>query len=211
MIVVGAKGFAKELLEVLIQLNKIKNLAFFDNVTKDVPKLLYNKFPILTSEEEVKIHFKNIDNKFALGIGEPQNRVVLTTLFQKLGGSLESIISSKATIGSFNNQIGIGSTIMTGTIITNDVQIGEGCLVNLNSTIGHDTIIGNFCELCPGVHISGNVQIGNGCFIGTGAVILPGIKIGANTIIGAGSLVTKNIPENSVAFGNPARIQPNKK
>ena len=51
------------------------------------------------------------------------------------------------------------------------------------------------------------VHIGENCWIGAGAVILPGVTIGDNTVIGAGSVVTKDIPANVVAFGNPCRVQ----
>lgn len=50
------------------------------------------------------------------------------------------------------------------------------------------------------------VKIGNGCWIGGGAIILPGVSIGDGTVIGAGSVVTKDIPANCVAVGNPCRV-----
>ncbi len=50
------------------------------------------------------------------------------------------------------------------------------------------------------------VKIGNGCWIGGGAIILPGVTIGDGSVIGAGSVVTKDIPENCVAAGNPCRV-----
>ena len=50
------------------------------------------------------------------------------------------------------------------------------------------------------------VTIGRNCWIGAGAIILPGVTIGDNTVIGAGSVVTKDIPENVVAVGNPCRV-----
>ena len=50
------------------------------------------------------------------------------------------------------------------------------------------------------------VHIGNNCWIGAGAVILPGVTIGDNSVIGAGSVVTKDIPANVVAVGNPCRV-----
>lgn len=50
------------------------------------------------------------------------------------------------------------------------------------------------------------VHIGKNCWIGAGAVILPGISIGDNTVVGAGSIVTKDLPENIVAVGNPCRV-----
>lgn len=50
------------------------------------------------------------------------------------------------------------------------------------------------------------VRIGNNVWIGAGAVILPGVTIGDNSVIGAGSIVTKDIPANVVAVGNPCRV-----
>ncbi|MBE6796257.1 MAG: sugar O-acetyltransferase [Ruminococcaceae bacterium] len=50
------------------------------------------------------------------------------------------------------------------------------------------------------------VHIGRNCWIGAGAIILPGVTIGENTVIGAGSVVTKDIPANVVAVGNPCRV-----
>lgn len=50
------------------------------------------------------------------------------------------------------------------------------------------------------------VHIGRNCWIGAGAIILPGVTIGDNTVIGAGSVVTKDIPSDVVAVGNPCRV-----
>jgi acetyltransferase-like isoleucine patch superfamily enzyme len=60
--------------------------------------------------------------------------------------------------------------------------------------------------MSPGVHVSGNCQIGDFCNIGTNATILPRVKLGNNVTIGAGAVVTKDIPDNCVAVGVPAKI-----
>mgnify|MGYP003372065288 FL=1 len=49
-------------------------------------------------------------------------------------------------------------------------------------------------------------MIGNNVWIGGGAIIMPGVTIGDNVVIGAGSVVTKDIPDNSVAYGSPCRV-----
>lgn len=205
MIIVGAKGFAKELLEVCHQLGRTDELVFFDNVSTDLPEKLFSQFPILRSEQEVKAHFEKGDSTFALGLGHPILRKQVTELFESWGGELTSLISPKANIGNFGIEIGEGNCVMTGTVITNDVILGEGNLINLNVTIGHDVQIGDYCEICPGVHISGNVTLGDQCFIGTGAVLLPGVKLGERVIVGAGSVVTRNIADGQTVKGIPAR------
>jgi acetyltransferase-like isoleucine patch superfamily enzyme len=67
-------------------------------------------------------------------------------------------------------------------------------------------VLGEFVELSPGVHISGNCTIGDYSVFGTNATMLPKLTIGKNVIIGAGSVVTKDLPDNCVAVGIPAKI-----
>lgn len=105
------------------------------------------------------------------------------------------------------------------------VKIGDGCIFRGTSMLDYSHYwlieIGCNVRLATGVHImahDGTMAFKNGygkiakviiednVSIGVNSIILPGIKIGKNTIIGAGSIVTKNIPENSIATGNPARV-----
>lgn len=207
MIIIGAKGFAKEVLEVLHQLNQMTNVVFYDDVNMDMPEILYNKFPILKSFSEVELYFKEVDNKFTIGIGNPVLRKNLYDKFTSFGGQFVSTISPKASIGHFGNIIEEGSNIMTGTVITNDITIKKGVLINLNCTIGHDCVIGEFVEMSPGVHVSGNCTIGDYSVLGTNATVLPKVLIGRNVIVGAGSVVTKDVPDNSLVVGVPAIIK----
>jgi sugar O-acyltransferase (sialic acid O-acetyltransferase NeuD family) len=206
MLIVGAKGFAKEVLEVLHQLNQLENIVFYDDVNTDTPTLLYGQFPILKSISEAENYFKTTDNQFTIGIGNPVLRKKLCDKFIAIGGVFSSTISPRASIGNFGNTIGNGSNVMTGTVITNDVIINKGVLINLNCTVGHDCIVGEFVELSPGVHVSGNCVIGDYSVLGTNATVLPKVKIGKNVIVGAGSVVTKDLPDNCVAVGIPAKV-----
>jgi sugar O-acyltransferase (sialic acid O-acetyltransferase NeuD family) len=85
-------------------------------------------------------------------------------------------------------------------------KIGFGVSVKRGSTIGHHTRIEDFVSINPGVNISGNVHIGEGATIGTGASVIHNLTIGKHSLIGAGSVVTKDIPEGVIPYGNPCKV-----
>ncbi len=207
MLIIGAKGFAKEVLEVIYQADPGSKLAFYDDLSTDLPDKLYDRYPVIRSLDEAKQYFAENGNQFTIGIGGPKSRKKLCDMFTSIGGELVSTISPQAHIGSFGNTIGEGCNIMTGTVITNNISIGKAVLINLNCTVGHDCIIEEFVEMSPGVHVSGNCKIGAFVNIGTNATILPKVTIGKNSIIAAGSVVTKDVPENVMVAGVPAIVK----
>jgi galactoside O-acetyltransferase len=105
-----------------------------------------------------------------------------------------------------------------------NIEIGEDCYINFNCNFVDDgkIIIGNKVMFGPGVTVatvghpinpkyrgymySFPVKIENNCWIGAGAIICPGVTIGENSVIGAGSVVTKDIPANVIAVGNPCKV-----
>ncbi len=106
------------------------------------------------------------------------------------------------------------------------VHFGRGVYANFNLTMVDDThiYVGDYTMFAPNVTLATGthpvnpslrekgyqynlpIHIGKCCWIGAGAVILPGVTIGDNTVVGAGSVVTRDLPANVVAFGNPCRV-----
>jgi len=106
------------------------------------------------------------------------------------------------------------------------VHFGKNIYANFNLTLVDDThiYVGDYTMIGPNVTVASaghpidpelrkqayqynaSVRIGNNCWLGAGVIIVPGVTIGDNTVIGAGSVVTKDIPANVVAVGNPCRV-----
>lgn len=106
------------------------------------------------------------------------------------------------------------------------VHLGKNVYANFNLTLVDDThiYVGDYTMLGPNVVIAtaGHpilpelreqayqynmpVHIGKNCWLGAGVIVLPGVSIGDNTVVGAGSVVTKDLPANVVAVGNPCRV-----
>ena len=206
MLIVGASGFAKEILEIFHQLGELDNIAFYDDINIYQNAFMYKKFPILKNKNEVMSFFKDNTNEFTIGVGNPNLRYKLFEKFTMMGGKYSNSISPKANIGNYDIQIGDGANILSNATISNSVKVGIGCIIYYNSIITHDCELGDFVELSPNAIILGRVKIGSFSHIGANATILPDVKIGNNVLIGAGSVVNIDIPDNSVAVGVPVRI-----
>lgn len=203
MLITGARGMAKEVYEVLKQSGYPGKIFFFDDVNRDIPDEIYG-CPVLKSMAAAAELFRQ-DNNYVLGLGNPASRRIITEKFTNINGRLNSVISPLAAVGKFGNIINTGCTIMTGVVITNDVTVGTGALINVNASVSHDSIIGDFAEISPAAVITGNCSIGNFALIGANATVLPGVKIGQYATVGAGAVVTKDVADNTVVMGVPAK------
>ncbi|WP_460219712.1 acetyltransferase [Psychroserpens sp. MEBiC05023] len=209
MIIVGAKGLAKELLQIVSVDMKFpdKDIVFFDNITQDLTQRIYDRFEILNSYESVEAYMsKSEANSFVLGLGNPKLRAQLFNQFIQFGAKPLSIISNTAEIGHFGVTINEGTSIMSGARISNSVKIGKGCLVYYNSIITHDCKIGDFVEVSPNVTVLGRCNIGDYTTLGASSVILPDVVVGKNVTVGAGTVVTKDVSDNCTIMGVPGRV-----
>lgn len=206
MLIVGAGGFAKEILETFQTKKETDNLVFFDETITSNDKL-FGQFDILKTEDEVRQYFNHYGNQFTLGIGSPMLRYNMLNRFAKLGGKLKTTLSPSAEIGSYDVKIGDGCNILQKAILSNSCQVGIGCIVYYNAIITHDCEIGNFVEISPSANILGKVTIGDFSRVGANATILPKLTIGKNVTIAAGAVVTSNVPDNTMVAGVPAVIK----
>ena len=87
-----------------------------------------------------------------------------------------------------------------------DIYIGNRVMIGPNVTIATASHPIESGLRSRSLQFNKEVHIGDNAWIGAGAIILPGVHIGKNTVIGAGSVVTKDIPDNVVAVGNPCRV-----
>jgi acetyltransferase-like isoleucine patch superfamily enzyme len=123
------------------------------------------------------------------------NRFTLPDIYRKYYGMTigEKCVftGKKISFGSEPYLIEIGNRVR----ITADVKFET-----------HDGGVGIFRDEYPGINIFGRIKVSDNVFIGHNSIIMPGITIGENVVIGAGSIVTKDIPANSLAVGVPARV-----
>lgn len=202
----GAGGFGREVLMLINQINKIYNewnvIGFFDD-GKPIGENI-NGHKTLGGVNEINSLDK--ETYLILAIGNPGiKKQILNNIDNNL---VKYPILIHPNVIIDNNQfveIGEGTIITSGCILTVNIKIGVHVILNLVCTVGHDTVIGDYCSFMPSVNISGEVHIEDSVYVGTGAKIINQLTIGENTIIGSGAVVSKSIPSNCTAVGIPAK------
>ncbi len=197
---IGAGGFAKEVASSMKSDygRNIISVFFVEDHFYDKNKINDKYYSILPLSE-----FSPDKYRLAVAIGNPQIR---KRIVENLPTNTEFItyISSKAIIGS-DVQIGEGSIVCAGTIVTTNVIVGKHSHLNLHTSIGHDTVVANYFTSAPGARISGNCIIGECVYLGTNSSIKEGLEICDNVVVGLNAGVVKNIKEKGTYVGVPSK------
>jgi sugar O-acyltransferase (sialic acid O-acetyltransferase NeuD family) len=147
--------------------------------------------------------------RIVCGVGIPRVREIIVTKTLEIGFAFETVIHPHVELSEWVD-IGEGTIICAGNMLTTNITIGRHVHINLDCTIGHDVQIGDYSTLSPGVHVSGYVIIGSRVYVGTGAVFVNGTEnepliIGDDVTIGAGACITRSIEAGQTVVGVPAR------
>lgn len=143
------------------------------------------------------------------GVGTPRIRRTLMEKAAAAGFEFATLIHPRVERSAWI-EIGLGTVICAGNILTTNIVLGRHVQINLDCTLGHDVILDDYATLAPGVHVSGCVHLGRRVYVGTGAVILNGTReaplvVGDDAVIGAAACVTKSVPAGATVVGVPAR------
>ncbi len=142
---------------------------------------------------------------YIIGTTTPQKYKLIELLKKRYSLKFSTLIHPTVILGS-NVHIGEGVTINVQTTIGPNVYLDDFCSINRCSSVGHETKIGKYATVGPAVSIASSVHIGEKSRIGMKATILERLYIGDWTVIGAGSLVNKDMPQEVVAYGVPAKV-----
>lgn len=203
LIILGAGGLAREIAMLAQQTEAPRKVDGFIGGPDHNASVAYVAGAVWGNDEWFLN--ENFEADIVVAIGYPTVRAQVVASYLVCAGRFEfpTLIHRNVCVDTTVN-LGRGTVIAAGAILTCDIRIGEFCLINYNATVGHDVRMGNFNVINPGANISGGVQIENQVLIGTGAQILQGVTIGSQAIVGAGAVVTKDVPAGSVVVGVPA-------
>jgi sugar O-acyltransferase (sialic acid O-acetyltransferase NeuD family) len=163
--------------------------------------------PILGSDEMLRDLRDRGADCFLVGVGTIGTGRVRRRLFDYgLSCGLDPLpVVHSAAILSPSATLGRGCQVLAGAIVHTRAILGNNVIVNCGSIVEHDCTLGNDVHVATGAKLAGGVIVGDGSMIGLGAAIRQEVRIGQNAIVGAGAVVVKDVPDNSVVVGVPAR------
>lgn len=192
--IIGAGGFAREVYWSLSPIERSDTKFFVDDKYWDG-----NDDFILPLSK-----FNPKDYEVVVAVGNPKDRYDIVQRLPKETKYFTHIHPSAQILGD-DVEIGEGSIICAGTIITTNVKIGKHTHLNLQTTIGHDCVIGDYFTTAPGAKVSGNCTITNLVYLGTNSSIKENISVCHSTTIGSNATVVKNIEVSGTYVGVPSK------
>ena len=179
------------------------------NISMDAVRHPYKNSQIASREIDADKWKKKRNTKYLFGVADPDTKKIVHEYFSKrfnINHESFAVLIDKYSSVASTAEIKKGVIINPGVVIAPYTIVEKYAFINRNVSIGHHSTIGESALISPGVNIAGHCSIGNNVVVGMGTNIFERITIGENSIIGAGSLVTKDIPDNVVAYGTPAKV-----
>ena len=205
LIIIGAGGFGREVSWLVERINQKKqewNLLGFVDDSEALQSKTVEGYKVLGGSDTIC----NYPNSYVVCcIANTSVRRALVKKAEAFGNPFATLVDPGAVV-SDKVEIGVGSVICAGTVITVDIRIGRHNIIDVNSTIGHDAVLCDFVTLYPSVNVSGNTLIKSGVELGTGTQVIQGLTVGEGTVVGAGAVVVRDLPDKCTAVGVPAKV-----
>jgi UDP-perosamine 4-acetyltransferase len=206
--VYGASPGGASLAETLTAVPGYEVVAFLDD-TEGLPGTSYAGLPIWAGSELERLVERGV-GAVVTHIAIRPFRLELRERTAAAGLEMPNVVHPAATVFP-SVRLGRGNVIKAGAVIDTDARLGDCCIIDNGAIVPHHNVIGDAAHLAPGVTLGGDCDIGPETLIGVGAVIGPRITIGRNVIVAPGSVVVRDVPDDVVVEGSPAKVAGSRK
>jgi sugar O-acyltransferase (sialic acid O-acetyltransferase NeuD family) len=204
VVILGAGGHGRVVLDIIQQAKKHKPIGFLDN-NKALHGRRVDGLPILGGLERLpELKERGIAGGL-VAIGDNGVRRAMAGQIEEAGFQLVSAIHPSAQLAG-SVTIGKGVVIAAGALVCAHCQIGDYAILNTGCIVDHESMIGTATHVCPGVRLAGHVTVESGAFLGIGATVVQNIRVGFEAVVGAGSVVIHDVDPMTTVVGVPARV-----
>lgn len=207
--IIGAGRGLVQILDIIFNSTQYIPVCIYDDTPEKQNAFFFN-IPVvgLVNPIEILNDFEN--NKFDLIINSVSTSIEFRkSIFKKLKAyqiPFANLVHKNAIIG-FNVNLGEGNVILADVVVGASTIIGNDNFISSKCNIEHHNILANHITFGPNVVTSGSVEISDEVKFGTGIFIEPKITIGENSIISSGSIITRNIPSNTIVMNESSNLK----
>ena len=206
IVLIGGGNQAHYTIDIIEKENKYNIIGIIDSIHE----IGSNRFgyPVIGRQENIDVLIKQYNIKGGIiSIGDNWARHYVYNQIKSISSNFQffNAIHPSVIIGK-DVEIGRGIVAMAGCFFNPKSKIGNFTFFATGAQIEHDCIIEDFASISAGSVMGGYVKISNYAAITLGVTIIDRLTIGKNSVIGSGSLVTKDIPDNVLAYGSPCKI-----
>ncbi len=203
----GASGHGTELYELAMTIDPFKKrwseIIFIDDDPDKVGTCLM-EIPIFSFETAL-FAYGTDGIEFIISIGEPKIKEIIYRKIKSNGGTLTQLIHPSVSVPS-HAQLGEGLVAQKYSTIPPMANFGTNVLLQGYSAVSHGTVLGDNVVVSSFAFVGGDAVIGKNTYIAPHTCIKNGLCIGSDTVIGMGSVVTKDIPDGVIAYGQPCKV-----
>ena len=207
VIIVGAGGFGPEILQYVSEFQATSTEYNVKGFLDDDPQKL-GRFILGHSVIGNTTDYTIKDNDwFIMAIGQPGTQKIVAERLRHKGARFLTIIHPKSYVAD-SAELGEGCIICPFCNVSSHAKLGRNVVLTCFSTAAHHSQLGDYSVLSPYSAVNGGAIIGEAVFLGTGSAVNPNKRVGNNSKIAAGSYVYRDVAENMIAMGNPAKARP---
>lgn len=206
VVVLGAGGHARVLVDLLRRCGSLEPIALLD---RD-PALLGERVlgVEVIGDDGALDRFDPEQVELVNGVGSTRSTEARRSLFlhcRDLGFRFATLVHPAAIVAR-DVVLGEGSQVLAAAVINTGARIAEDCIVNTGALVEHDCRISAHAHVASGAVLAGNVTIHEGAHVGAGATLIQGVTVGSRSVIGAGAVVLRDVEDDAVVAGVPARV-----
>jgi acetyltransferase EpsM len=205
LLIWGASGHAKVVADIVRRAGAFEIAGYLDDLHPHPPHATFLGAPLYTSLMILaELRSRGVSN-LILGFGNCAARLRLAPVARDHGFSLATAVHPCAIVAE-EVRMGAGTVVAGGAVINPGTVLGENVIVNTGAVVDHDCVVEDGAHICPGTRLAGDVKVGRGAWVGIGATVIEKVRIGTGAFVGAGAVVIRDVPDNVVVAGVPARI-----
>ena len=203
MVIVGAGGHGKVVLDVLRSAGLYKPIGFLD-ADPALTDSYVAGLPVLGSINAIGVLRKQRVRRAIVAIGDNTTRLHYAAMLEQDGIELVNAVHPAAFVSPTAT---LGKNVVVGPLaaVATEAKVGDSVIVNTSAVVEHECVVGDGVHVCPSAALAGRVKVGRGAFIGAGARVIQCRTVGELATVGAGAVVVRDVPEFTTVVGVPAR------